>query len=469
MLNTSQFFSSLVSQYVGKYNSIAERFGAPTPASSSSPAISTPAASSAGESATQTALTAPRRDAVSLAKAPRLESPATDLARAKQDIFDTKNTPKTTTGASLPNSPAVADRATDPATYSGSFSSLRYGLKLKFDMQAIQKTVYQLSSTQTADKTTIDESFEQLFSGGFGFSADMKLSGVSVNATVTDSGRATESYRQNESILQSREMQRQAEETGQNLPAESRQSYRVAVNRVSLRYKTDAQFSFSNFSRFQSHVEQLNGERPESVEPYTSQVGALAQSAPNEVIGQFFDTVDGYLQNKEDALIENAQRFFDVAAESLGLSADAVETAKASVTNRIESFFDSVESNLNGLESSFKQPVSGDTSGAIAQMPASVDGSQLSELAQGPQNDGQSMLDNLISALRADDNDNDNEKVNENDDHDGDKKVRGHKHNHDDNNAVPVATSEAKHSSEAKEAKEKKERHERSSKAEKNS
>ncbi len=462
MLNTSQFFSSLVSQYVGKYNSIAERFGAPssTASSASSPTISTPAATSIGEPATQPALMAPRRDTTLLAKAPRLESPATDLARAKQDTFDAQKSPGTT-GSSLPETPAVAEGSSDPATYSNSFSSLRYGLKLKFDMQAIQKTVYQLSSTQTADKTTVDESFEQLFSGGFGFSADMKLSGVSVNATVTDSGRATENYRQNESILQSREMQRQAEETGQTLPAEARQSYQVAVNRVSLRYKTDAQFSFSNFSRFQSHVEQLNGEKPESVEPYSSQVGALAQNAPNEVIGQFFDTVDGYLQNKEDALIENAGRFFDTAAESLGLSAEAVESAKASVTNRIESFFDSVENNLNGLESSFKPPALGENSGAIAQTPASVDGSQLSELAQGTQNNGQSMLDNLISALRDDHGDDDNQ--------DSDKRIRGHRHDHNENKIAAIATPEPEHSSKVKDAKEKKEHHSHDSRAEKNS
>jgi hypothetical protein len=414
MLNTSQFFSSLVSQYVGKYNSIALRFGGSSSpgassATASSPTISTPAATSTNEASTQPTLAAPRRDSVLLAQAPTLEAPSTDLARAKQDGFEAQKLPVQTAG-SLPEAPDSAEGESDPATYSSSFSSLRYGLKMKFDMQAIQRTVYQLSSTQTADRTTIDESFESLFAGGFGFSADMKLSGISVKATATDSGHATDSYRKNESIQQGREMQHEAEETKKSLSAESRQSYQVAVNRVSLRYKTDTQFSFSNFTRFQSQVEQLNGERPESVGTYSDQVGALAQNAPNEVVGQFFDTVDGYLQTKEDSLIENAERFFDIAAESLGLSAEAVEAAKASVTNRIESFFDSVESNLNGLESSFKQPslnqpTPGENSGAITQNPVALDGSNLSELAQKSKEDGHSLLADLIAGARDDDDD----------------------------------------------------------------
>ncbi len=414
MLNSSQFFGNLVSQYVNRYNRIAEQFGGfRAPSSVATSSAKSPTAPAIGSADSQQPVNAPIRDSAILAQAPTLEAPRADTDRAKRDIFESQN-PATGLNPSANSSHEVdgeddKSKKTGPSTYSSSFTKLRYKLNLKFDMRAIEQTVRQLSVRETSEATTTDESFERLFAGGFNFSADLKLSGISVNASATNDGSAIEKYRQAESIQKGRGLQRAAAQTKESLPVEARGSYQVAVNRFSLRYKTDTQFSVSHFSRFQSQVKQLKGDNPESVGAYSNQAGLLAQSASNDVVGKFFDTVDGYLQNKEANLIENAQRFFDMAAESLGLSAEAVATAKASVTNTIESFFDAATSNLSSLQSQFAQPTAIDTGKTPTQAPLSLDGVDLSQLTPTPQpqqasiEDKNQLLSVLMSALKADD------------------------------------------------------------------
>ncbi|MBN4056775.1 hypothetical protein JYU19_00535 [bacterium AH-315-J21] len=419
MLNTSQFFNNLVSQYVGKYNSIAERFGGSRVPSTS---IDSPSTNPANESFAQPKIDQPIQDSALLAQAPTLEAPTSDIERAKQDIYQSQNHDSLPSEVDDSDGSDFATSVSEPAesaTYSNSFTNLRYKLKLEFNMQAIEQTVQQLSVRQDSESTTTDESFERLFSGGFNFSADLKISGTSVQAsgtnisrtdnTTTSNGLAIGKYRHAEKIEHGRDLQRSAARTKRELPEDARGQYQVAVNRFSLRYKTDAQFSVNHFSRFQSQVERLAGENPESVGQYSDQAGLLAQSASGDVVGQFFDTVDSYMSNKEANLVENAERFFDLAAESLGLSPEAAQAAKTTVTGRIESFFDSVENNLDTLKAKFSgggdSAVVDDNLTTLEQSPVSIDGSSLGQLAQTPTDNKNSMLSALLSAMQPEESD----------------------------------------------------------------
>ncbi len=411
MLNTSQFFGNLVSQYVDRYNRIAEQFGRPRVPSTS---IDSPSTNPANETFAQPKIGEPIQDSALLAQAPTLEAPTSDIERAKQDIYQSENRDSQPSEVDDSDSANSVSEPSESATYSNSFTNLRYKLKLEFNMQAIEQTVQQLSVRQDSESTTTDESFERLFSGGFNFSADLKISGTSVqtsgtNNPRTDNGLAIGKYRHAENIEHGRDLQRSAARTKEELPEDARGQYQVAVNRFSLRYKTDAQFSVSHFSRFQSHVKQLAGENPESVGQYSDQAGRLAQSASGDVVGQFFDTVDSYMSDKEANLVENAERYFDLAAESLGLSPEAVQAAKATVTGRIESFFDSVENNLDTLKAKFsgggESTVVDENLAALEQTPVSIDGSSLGQLAQTPTDNENSMLSALLSAMQPEESD----------------------------------------------------------------
>lgn len=408
MLNASGFFGNLLNQYVTKYNSIAERFGSGALSSSSVQDAPKTNLLQPAQSALPAVLP-PAADSATLAQPPVSEKPTTSTAQSKPDTFEPQS-PETTLSPLSPQSesdtPENVTAKPDSATYSSSFTNLRYGLKLKFDMQAIERTVRQLSSTTNGDTTTTDATLEHLFAGGFGLSTDLKISGVTVNKTATGIGaeQATGAYRQQEALQNARGLQKAAGKTRDSLPAGARQSYQVAVNRFSLRYKTDTQFSFSHFSRFQSQVKQLNSTQPDAVAPYTDTAGQLAQVAPGDVVGQFFDTVDGYLKNKEESLLKNSARFFDMAAQQLGLSEEALKAAKETVSGTIENFFGSVEKSLGALEESFSQTQAPVENGSAGQTPVPLDGSNLSQTTQPQTKADNSLLTDLVSALQPDEN-----------------------------------------------------------------
>lgn len=410
MLNASGFFGNLLNQYVAKYNSIAERFGSGALSSSSVQEAPKTNLLQPAQSALPAVLP-PAADSATLAQPPVSEKPTTSTAQSEPDTFEPQSPQSPRSPQSESDTPEDVTSKPENATYSSSFTNLRYGLKLKFDMQAIERTVRQLSSTTNGDTTTADATLEHLFAGGFGLSSDLKISGVTLNKTVSGVGAelATGAYRQQEALQNARGLQKAAGKTRDSLPAGARPSYQVAVNRFSLRYKTDTQFSFSHFSRFQSQVKQLNDAQPDAVAPYTDTAGQLAQVAPGDVVGQFFDTVDEFLGNKEESLIKNSERFFDMAAQQLGLSEEALKAAKDTVTGAIENFFDSVESSLGTLEESFSQPQALADNGSANQTPVSLDGSNLSQVAQPQAEADQSLLSDLVSALQPDETDTESE------------------------------------------------------------
>ena len=82
----------------------------------------------------------------------------------------------------------------------------------------------------------------------------------------------------------------------------------------------------------------------------TASAGELAEFASNDVMDSFLDSVDAYLGDSEENLLEKIDQFFDKAGSELGLSSDAIAQAKEQLSSRVENFFDKVESSISALK-----------------------------------------------------------------------------------------------------------------------
>lgn len=340
MLNITSFFNQLASQYAARYYSLAARF---TP-------LSPPSSSSVDSSPVSPAISG----------AEQIQAEPTSSGDNSTAIKT--NEPQDTVELSTPKStdPQTADPVdqtsldTQGATYSREFSHLRYNLDLNFDAQALQRTMQQLTTIQTENGTSVSETLETLSSLNIGLGVNFQVEGfrVSEQAELTDSTGPEKAgrYQKQAAGNQFDNLLKQASRINQKLPQGNRFGYQLAVNSFALRYNSDAQFSFSHFSRFNTQVTTLGETDSAAVDSLTSSAGDLAGFASNNLMESFLDSVDAYLGSSEADLLEKIDQFFEVASAELGLSSDAIAQVKQQLSATVENFFDKVESSISALK-----------------------------------------------------------------------------------------------------------------------
>lgn len=347
MMNITGFFGNLAQQYIAKYNERYDNLSASLTQLATPDATDKPLAPTVSEpidsyqpsaSGLESDNNQPLGDKTHLI-------PIDDSQVSDGNLTDNDGQPIT--------DGQIVDKS-EPATYSSQFSQLKYKLNMSFNLQALERTVYQLSSRQSGDQIEINEAFERLSSGSFGFSADLRLSGLSVTA----SGEVVESDRLESSSSKTppQSLNGQGLKLGLRLSPSQSQSYELAVKRFTLRYQTDTNFSMEHFTRFQSQTVSMGDSNPEALGAYTDQAGQLATAAPNEVMEAFFNAVGQYLEGAEENLLAKATEYMEIAAAELGLSEEAIAIASAGLTGTIESFFDSASESVEALASRFSGP-----------------------------------------------------------------------------------------------------------------
>ncbi|MCH7879202.1 MAG: hypothetical protein IH914_07810 [candidate division Zixibacteria bacterium] len=279
-------------------------------------------------------------------------TPATSRTREPEDRLEL-STPRSTELKTDDHDGETAPEAKN-ATYERKFSQLRYSLDLSFNAQALQTTIHRLSMIQTEDATSVSETFESLSSLNIGLGVNFQMQGLSVSerAELSDSrgSEKTGHYQRHESADKFEKLLKHASRTNENLPSEHRHGHQLAVNRFALRYSSDAQFSFSHFSRFNTQVTVLGKVSPEELNGLTASAGELAEFASNDVMGAFLDSVDAYLGDSEENLLAKIDEFFNMAGSELGLSPEAIAQAKEQLSSTVVSFFDRVESSISALK-----------------------------------------------------------------------------------------------------------------------
>ena len=126
--------------------------------------------------------------------------------------------------------------------------------------------------------------------------------------------------------------------------------------KLAMRYTQDFSFNFKSLQMFNSQAAALTetGEADQYVNTTESLVDN--QQVTGDMIGQFFDSVEGYINGMESALIDNVNEFFDNLAGQMGISSDQLSFTRDTIINGIESFFDKVDQAVTNATSRYLPP-----------------------------------------------------------------------------------------------------------------
>lgn len=244
-------------------------------------------------------------------------------------------------------------------------SSLKIKLDLKFELGAITRTAQRL---ENGEITAIDS----FTAAGFGLRASMHAEGrqvveSSVSGESDSSGsefrlkerssvsaRSARQFGYQDDNFAMNAFSRESANIRRSLDVKVHDNHRRAVNKISMRFRLDSTFSFAQATRFNVQTNRVAEQTPEAVGQYLDTAGKVAASdASSDLLTGFFDAVDSYLDDSEQALLDNVTAFFDAAAEELGFSSGLVDVAREKLTQSITSFFDRVETALDSVASQF--------------------------------------------------------------------------------------------------------------------
>ncbi len=318
MIGLNSFFSNFATQYIAKYQARVVYFNIPRPTA----IAETPTNSLADTSQPADTHAAPSSANTSVEPAPNAISTA----------------PETTTPTDSADITPASEKPTTETTESALYTQLRYKLRMQFDLRALEETA--VAVAHRGDKTHV--AIESAEAGSFGLHVDFALAGLRVQKTVTEQGSPDTPVNPDEIAA-----------TAAKLNAGQKAAYSTAVNRFAMRYRSDSQFAFSNFSRFQGQIHAVREKDSSAVTPYAQLSGDLASGATNDTMAQFFDAVDSYLEQNEQSLTEVIEKAFASAQKELGMSESVMTSAAQQLKSLVSGFFDRAQNAVAILRDRF--------------------------------------------------------------------------------------------------------------------
>ena len=141
----------------------------------------------------------------------------------------------------------------------------------------------------------------------------------------------------------------------------------IRVSRkLAMHYTQDLSFNFKSLSMFNTQAEELDN--TDNLEGYINNTEALVDSPqiPGELIGKFFDVVQGYIEKAEAKTIGKINAFYDSVAEQMGIDPGQLNHTKESLINTVTAFFDEVEQAIDSVQHKYV-----DTNPPVEQIPES--------------------------------------------------------------------------------------------------
>jgi len=125
--------------------------------------------------------------------------------------------------------------------------------------------------------------------------------------------------------------------------------------KLAMQYTQDLSFNFRSLNLYNSQANQLT-ETGEAGD-YIQQTEALVDNPQTngELIGQFFDAVQGLIDNAEDKIIEKINTFFDNLTAQMGTEPGFLDQTRNSVIDGAKAFFSEVDRAINGLQLKYSE------------------------------------------------------------------------------------------------------------------
>ncbi len=246
-------------------------------------------------------------------------------------------------------------------TYYRRSAKLKYKLDLEFNLAAMTQTVERLAEGDV-------KAVEEFAAAGFGFNAGFDIKGsqtIKTNADVsTDErsksksvgkarARSTSQFAAQTKNFAVESFHKEATDVRKSMSEKVKDGHRRTTNKFSLRFRMDNQFSMAFGQKFNVQTKQVAEQAPDAIGQYVETAGQVAEKGSSEMMATFFDAVDSYLGDTEQAVKDKVTAFFDEAAAELGFSGAEVQAARDHLTGTIERFFDRVEVAVSGMESKF--------------------------------------------------------------------------------------------------------------------
>ncbi len=131
------------------------------------------------------------------------------------------------------------------------------------------------------------------------------------------------------------------------------QEYKDGFLRVSrkmaLKYTQDFRLNLRSMNMYNTQAETLD--QSGNLDNYLTSAEAIIDSPQlsGNLINQFFEAVEGYLDGAEDQLIAKIESFFDSMASELGVGSGLLESSREILIDSVESFFDRVETAVSAV------------------------------------------------------------------------------------------------------------------------
>lgn len=237
-------------------------------------------------------------------------------------------------------------------------AELGYNLTLQFDMAAFTRTITSMADGEISE-------IDQIAIASFGLSVDFSLKGKETIEIKSEESTSQQLHVLRKNTLKSRQastfqavsrdfaaqaFSRTTLDRRNHTDIKIKDGVRRAVNKFSLRYRSDSRFSFSFAEKFNVQTKQVANSAEASLGKYVESAGEVAATGTMEMMEAFFNAVENYLADNHTQTSESVTAFFGEAAAALGFEgSDLAEFAENNLTSTIDNFFDSVSAAVSQL------------------------------------------------------------------------------------------------------------------------
>jgi len=223
---------------------------------------------------------------------------------------------------------AFAEDAQDGQVNIADYTDLNIGLHTKLKMKVSQKEYYQLA--EGTEGTPAELKYRER-GRLFGLSsALLKSRGFEAAAFYRESMRA--SYKMNQ---------------------EFEDGFLRVSRKLAMRYTQDFHLNLRSMNLYNTQAQAMD--QTGDLNNYLNSTEALvdSQQASGDLLNQFFDTVQGYLDGAEEQLIDKVNNFFDAMAGEMGLDSSMFDIARDTMISSIEGFFGRIDSAVSNVTAKY--------------------------------------------------------------------------------------------------------------------
>ena len=240
-------------------------------------------------------------------------------------------------------------------------------LNMKFNLVEFEKTLRGV--LQDAEDGEIDEA--SLTKIAMGLHVDLKAkarvsevyqSGDTADAQVNEASRTRVKARQAlRAMLKTRGFEarmfyRESLKTSSSMHSRTVDGFLRVSRKLSMRYSQDFSLRLNSLNLFNSQAQELD--QTGNAASYINSTENLVDTpqTSGDLIGKFFEAVQGYLDNSQSMITEKIDQFFSSLADEMGLDNQLFQSTRDALLSNVSAFFDRVDQAVSTVMDRYSLP-----------------------------------------------------------------------------------------------------------------